>query len=639
MTFGRYLIFSSVLFVSISVSAQGDLDSLLNEWDVRKMAEPDLMTVNLLLDIADIYRYDNADTALYYSILAKDYSEEINFTQGLANSLSTIGISYYIKGIYDLSLEAHSKALEIHQQLDNKAGMALSLNGISLVHLGRDDFTRAIEYQRLSINMGLNSGDSSLLASNYFNLGIAFDELAQFDSAYHYLDIANTLCNLLGKNRIKLMVNNRLGLTYFHEGKYQQAVVQYKRVLEAEYFQSNWESTFAHSGMAAALVKLGRPQEAVVHGLKAVDFAEKVGAMWDLERAFEILSEAYAANGQFDSAYQTHQLFKQLSDSILSETKEKEINALMIQYHEAENRRLAQVNETQQEQLKANFLANIIFVVVLLSMIAIAFIMYRNNRMKGRLNFILRAQNDDIASQKHLIEEQNAKLEEMNRTNALILSIISHDMRSPIASMQSMIELMRGEFSSAFKEYKVLDELGKRVDNVATMLNNLLAWAGAQFSGIQASIEEVNATTVVKDLVAVYAFQSGEKNIKLLHQTQRDFFLRADLSQFKIIVQNLLSNAIKFTREGGEVKVYYSETNFMTSVHIRDNGVGMTKERLEAIQSKVSKRLTELGTSNEPGTGLGILLVKQFVASNEGSMEIKSEVGKGTEFIISFKKA
>ena len=86
------------------------------------------------------------------------------------------------------------------------------------------------------------------------------------------------------------------------------------------------------------------------------------------------------------------------------------------------------------------------------------------------------------------------------------------------------------------------------------------------------------------------------------------------------------------------MRIHYSENSSMTSIHIVDNGVGMTEKKLNLIQNKVSKRLTEPGTSNEPGTGLGILLVKQFIASNEGSMEIKSEVGKGTEFIISFKK-
>ena len=243
-----------------------------------------------------------------------------------------------------------------------------------------------------------------------------------------------------------------------------------------------------------------------------------------------------------------------------------------------------------------------------------------------------------LPGKKEQIEKQNERLEALNSTNSLILSIISHDMRSPIASMQSMIELMKGKFGTAFKDFALFDELGKRVDNVANKLNNLLTWAGAQFSGIQVTIEDVNATAVVQDLVAVYGFQAGEKNISLVHQPQADIFLRADVSQLKIIVQNLLSNAIKFTREGGEVRIDYSQNSSTTSIHIVDNGVGMTKEKLSAIQNKVSKRLTEPGTSNEPGTGLGILLVKQFIESNEGSMEIKSEVGRGTEFIISFKK-
>ncbi|MEQ8683743.1 MAG: ATP-binding protein [Imperialibacter sp.] len=638
MMIPRCLVLTFILFAPYFSSGQSSLDSLLSDWELRKTTDPDTTTVNLLIDIATAYQYDNTDSALYYSSLAEEYSRELDFTRGLANSLTKKGICYYIRGVYDLSLDAHSSALVLHRQIGNGKGMALSLNGISLVYLGKDDLIRTIEYQRQSIWYSKNSTDSSLLANNYFNLGLAFDELRQFDSAYHYLDASIRVCNVYKNERIKLMVNNRLALTYFHEGRYRDAIEQYKKVLNADYYQSNWESTFAHAGMAEAYISLDEPVTAINHGRYALDYAERVGAMWDMERAYGVLAEAYAESGDFENAFETHKKYKQLSDSILSEAKEKEINLLMVKYHEAENQKLAQENKVQEKELRVTFLASIIFAVVLVFTIAVAYLLSRNSKIKSRLNVKLTEQNEDIARKKEQIEKQNERLEALNSTNSLILSIISHDMRSPIASMQSTIELMKGKFGTAFEDYAVFDELGKRVDNVATMLNNLLTWAGAQFSGIQTTIEEVNATAVVQDLVAVYGFQAAEKNISLVHQPQANIFLRADVSQLKIIVQNLLSNAIKFTREGGEVRIDYSQNSSMTSIHIVDNGVGMTREKLGAIQNKVSKRLSDLGTSNEPGTGLGILLVKQFIASNEGSMEIKSEAGKGTEFIISFKK-
>lgn len=629
------IFFVFILFVSFQAHSQSAVDSLKALLHDRKDLKGDTLTFQLLIDLSAAYRYDNGDSSLHYALLAEQYASDLGFNLGKGDAITSQGIAYYILGAYDRSLTAHTQALEIHRETGNQGGLALSFNGIALVYLGQEDYARTIPYLRQAIAINTKSKDSTLLSNNFFNMGIVYDHFEAFDSARYYLEKAETMADKVKNYRTKLMVNNRIAEMLYRQGKYQSALEQYGQVLNAEYYQSNWETTFAYAGLAQSYLRLGDAKRAVDAGEKAVEYAYLVGANWDIERALGILAEAYAASDDFKNAYDTHRKYKAYSDTLFNVDKETEINYLFLKQKEAENRELVSENELKEQQIRQNQLTNIIFAVVVLSMLIIGLILIRNSRVKERLNRSLQQKNEDIRKQNEYIEKQNQKLARLNETNALILSIISHDLRSPVASIQSMMELFKGGGVSAQEQHEVFSELEKRIDNIAAMMNSLLNWAGAQFSGVKPNFEPVIVSDIVSQLLLVYDHRLQEKQIKAVNQQAPKATVFADPSQVRIVLQNLISNAIKFTQGGGTIEVFYSLHEFFLSVHVKDSGIGMTRKKLTAIMNTTTERITEPGTEQEPGTGLGLILVRQFVAYNQGKLDIKSEPDGGSEFIVS----
>lgn len=625
-------------FIQYQLVARPPLDSLLRAWEEKKNAPGDTATVRLLLRIAETYRYNKADSGVFYSSLAEEYAERLGFDRARGDALTEKGIGYYILGEYDLSLSAHTQALEIHKEVGSEGGMAQSINGIALVYMGQDDLREAIPYLRSAIRLNVSGRRYLQLANNYFNMGIIYDHLEVFDSAHYYLDLAESMADRTESFRTKLMVNNRIAETLFRQARYEEARRQYQAVLDADYYQSNWETSFAYAGLAQAYNKLGDYPRAIDAGKQAVKYAEMVGANWDMARALEILTEAYEGAGDYQNAFFTHKRFKAADDSLFNQDKEREINYLLLKQKEIENRELQAENELKEQQLQKNRLVSAIFAVIVVSLAVIGLIVVRNSRQKEKLNRSLLQKNRDIEEQKRLIEEQNATLSRLNKTHALILSIISHDLRSPVASLQSMVHLFLEETVSPDEQRGMFLELEKRIESIAAMMNSLLLWADGQFRGVKASPEPLVIADVVAELLPAYDHKLEEKQIELRHSPGQRTEIMADPSQVRIIVQNLISNAIKFTHSGGCIEVYYTAEGDTLSLHVKDSGIGMDERMTQAIQA-ASGRVTGLGTHNEVGTGLGLVLVRQFAEHNKGKLSIQSTPGKGSEFTVSFLKA
>ncbi|WP_238381709.1 sensor histidine kinase [Mucilaginibacter pedocola] len=157
--------------------------------------------------------------------------------------------------------------------------------------------------------------------------------------------------------------------------------------------------------------------------------------------------------------------------------------------------------------------------------------------------------------------------------------------------------------------------------------------------GLKLSFEKIDLTEAVAEVVSVFAYFSKNKDQQINHLPAGPVFIQADLSHVRIILQNIIGNAIKFTQHNGTIDVFYTEASGLYAVHIKDNGVGMSEEKLSKLFKVSGKAISEQGTDKEAGTGLGLMLIKQFTEENGGHMEVRSVEGKGSEFIIYFKAA
>ncbi|MBL6447859.1 DUF5112 domain-containing protein [Fulvivirga sp. 29W222] len=636
---GFLLIVIFCAFDRLSANGHDGLDSLLSVWrkaQANREYVHDTNTTHLLNNISRSYLYDNPDSAQYFARSAYKLAVDQGLKSGKAWALNNLGSSYYVKGSYDKALEAYLKSLKSFEEIGNYNRVLWANNNLGLIYIAQGQYDAAIrEYQKIVQGKAVKT-DSLLLATGYFNLGLVFDHKNDSKRAVNYLEECIDISQRNGFDRMEVMATNLLGEIYLHANDYNMAKEHYSRALNASY-EDNWENCFAHAGLANVNYQLGLYDKAISHGLKSLEYAKKMKAKWDAQKVLKVLSETYAAQNDYEQAYKYHILFKQYSDSLKSVDSEKRINELYLQQKEDENLQLLKENEVNKQVIKSNKLLNFFVGFVALFMIVLAYLIFRSNRLKSKLNEELRKKNVNIDLQRRQISDQNEILEKIISDKDKLLSIIGHDLRSPLASIMSTLEVVRMGVLTAEQQEDVFKGLHNKVIMVSHMMDNLLSWAVSQQMGMVVDFDKVNVPATVDQVLAVANFLAKDKGVIIEHKAE-SVYANADVNHVRVIVQNIIGNAIKFTYKGGKVRIFYSFSEDYIIIHVKDSGLGMSKTKLDRLFNQVGKGVSAMGTNNEKGTGMGLMLVGQFIRENYGRVEIESEEGKGTEFKVYLKK-
>ncbi|WP_339904606.1 ATP-binding protein [uncultured Cyclobacterium sp.] len=599
----------------------------------------DLETIDSLLKASVAVQYDHKDKAISYVNQAKELAGNIDDPKLSARINNQEGTVYYISGEYELALRRFVLAYEYAVQAEAVIEKEMALNGRGLVLMveGEYEVAKGIFEECIAINHSLN--DSVRLAKNHFNLGILQNELGDLELSMNHLKTASDFLTNFPNKHLNLMVNNRTAKVYHEMGALEKASEKYIDVLQDSLTLSNWEKTFALTGLAQIKLENGSIEEALDLGEAAYGTAVIHGAHWDLQNITQLLSEIYKKQKEFDKAYHFLSLSKSYGDSLYNEEKSRQIARLQLKLTQAENENLKVESEKDQALLKQrNRLLIFLSLLVLLSGFAVYFFR-KSVRLKECFNASLQKKNNAIEKQKHHIHEQNKSLLEMNLAKTKLLGIISHDLRSPINSIKQLLEMKGKGYFSEEDENEAYELLAVQIKNTEIMLNELLQWANRQMDGVKPNPTTVNLSQTVTEVLLGYSFQIKTKLLKHDHQIVKNTDIIIDKMQLKIIFQNLIGNAIKFTPERGEIKIYYELNENFVIGHIEDSGVGIDPKYHELINGKGYSRIPSArGTANEKGTGLGILLVKQFIDLNGGKFKMKNREGGGTHFILFFKR-
>jgi signal transduction histidine kinase len=232
-----------------------------------------------------------------------------------------------------------------------------------------------------------------------------------------------------------------------------------------------------------------------------------------------------------------------------------------------------------------------------------------------------------------LVEQRTNKLVEIVSTNAKFLSIIAHDLRSPFSSIIGILELLKislKEFNkNEIEEY--VEIVYNSANNTLTLLDNLLEWAVSQNKEKNFRPVKINLCELLREEIENLKTLASQKQIKLRHLVRPDLNVTADIQMVKTILRNLISNAIKYTNVNGEIIINANEVKQYVEIAIKDNGVGISTENQRKL-FKIDAFHSTPGTHDEKGSGLGLLLCKEFVELHGGNIRIESEAGKGSRF-------
>ena len=237
------------------------------------------------------------------------------------------------------------------------------------------------------------------------------------------------------------------------------------------------------------------------------------------------------------------------------------------------------------------------------------------------------------ANLEKLIEQRTTKLAEIVSTNAKFLSIIAHDLRNPFSSILGILEIMKLSMKDKkigeIEEY--IDMAYNSANNTLILLDNLLVWAVSQNKEKNFNPVKINLYELLGEEIESFNTSAKQKQIAMNHSIEPNLNVTADLQMVKTILRNLISNAIKFTNINGEISINALEKQQFVEVAVKDDGIGVSSEAQKKL-FKIDLFHSTPGTNNERGTGLGLLLCKEFVELHGGSIWTESEPGKGSRF-------
>lgn len=276
---------------------------------------------------------------------------------------------------------------------------------------------------------------------------------------------------------------------------------------------------------------------------------------------------------------------------------------------------------------------------LILSIILIVIIIKRRERKliqeKRKLETNVRERTAEIVLQKEKVEEQREELKDLNATKDKFFSILAHDLKNPFSNLYSMSELISGNYDSLDEEEKVmmLKKMNKSTEFIYNLLENLLTWSKSQRGRIEYNPARFSLSNLIRENLNLHRVTAENKGVSLRSDLKDDIQAYGDREMINTVLRNLINNAVKFTGKGGSVEVLVPDQDGYVEVRIKDEGVGISQENLQKL-FRIDVKFKSTGTNGETGTGLGLILCKEFVEKNGGKIWTESEEGSGSSFIF-----
>jgi two-component system sensor histidine kinase/response regulator len=258
---------------------------------------------------------------------------------------------------------------------------------------------------------------------------------------------------------------------------------------------------------------------------------------------------------------------------------------------------------------------------------------FQQEEVLARVNthLTIRKLQQQLEAKNALLEEQVEQLSELNASKDKFISMISHDLQSPFSSLRGLIQFTAENLEGYNKSElgNIMDLLGNSTDNLYALIENLLTWSRIQRGVLEHCPQRIDIRDIVTQNINLFTQNAEDKQITLRNLIEEMTAVYADFNMVNAVVRNLLSNALKFTKSGGKVEFSAKQNGEYVEVSVTDTGIGIGKEHLSKL-FRIDARYKRLGTAREKGTGLGLILCKEFIEKHGGTIWIESEVDQGS---------
>lgn len=593
-----------------------------------------------------IYRNKgNYALALDYQHKTLEINEKIQNQQGIAIAYTNIGTIYYSQGDLAKALSYYLKALKIHESVGEKLELASSYNNIGLIYRDQKNYEEALDYYRRAVEFQKEISDKKGIANSYINIGNILAEQGKDTLATANFFKARHIYEELGDQQGIASALTNIGTIHQEQKNYQLAQEKYFEaltLLRKIGYQSG--ITLTLNAIAETFLSMEQYALSVKYAQESLDVAQDIEAPNYLKSATKTLYKAYEQLGDYEKAFHYHVLFEQYKDSLINEENIRKMQEIKFDYEiekrETENALLRSQNEWQAKQVSFHKTLRNIFIIGSLLLLGLAFNFLVGKQKEKKAKQFLYQKNkeisaiaQDLTASNAEIKAQKQNLEKLNQSKDKLFSVISHDLRSPLNSLYGLLVLMQEERLSQSEIHQILPEITQQLYHSHSLLDNLLVWAKSQMQGLGPHPKNVKLQEVAEETIQLLQPSAEQKKIQLKNDIHDMVEVFTDQDMIKLVLRNLVANAIKFTPVGGSVTISAKAENVdFLQVEVADTGVGIGKEEQRKLFTETIH--STRGTQGEKGTGLGLLLSKDFIESNGGTIWIRSKKGEGSTFIF-----
>ncbi len=683
-----YSLLSAICLVCTVAQAQDKtvLDSLNK---VQAKAKHDTTKVLVLNEISQEYINHNPDTVWLFAKEMQQLSEKSSFKRGQVLSCSlqgivyfiqgkkkesiqtlqkgiriaetspqkknlalpiygTLGNIYFIEGNHPLALEYMQKTLKGYEILGNEQGMAVLLSNMGHLYFTEKEYQKALKFYQKSLKLHQKFQDTQGIVHALEGIGVSYNKLEKFDTALHYYQTALDKANSLSEAR-QAQMKALIGFAHLGKNDYAQAQKYFEESLKVQRDKSLPVQLFNNlDGLAQLHIKIKNYPKAIQYAEEGLSIAQKYQHLFFVQEFSKHLSIAHKAQNSFEKALEYHELFQQTTDSLFSVEKSKAIANLEAKVEiENKEKEIKILNQKQKFLKKEKELQQYILYVVLAglaSVLVFAYFTFRSRQKERKTNKLVSKQkgeiqqiNEELIFSNKTLNQQSQELKTLNDAKDKIFAIIGHDLRSPVNSLYGLLSLLKDNTISQEQFLQLSNSLQIGVAGLYFTLNNLLQWAYNQMRGLSTDPTKFDVSKVEDAVGELFVEVAKSKSITLKNLIPEDTLVFADKDQITLVFRNIINNALKFTPKNGEITISSQEEADFYQMKVQDNGLGISPETLEKLFQDApmsSKR----GTNNETGTGLGLMLCKDFIQKNGGQIWAESEEQKGSSFYFTLPK-
>ena len=614
--------------------------------------------------LSQAYWTVNLDSSFLHGRRAQERAEALGHPSALAKAQNSLGGAFFLRGAFQEAILEFEAAHGLRRELGDHNGAAACLNNLGNVYLEQGNLSRALDHFLRSLQLEERHGTPRGRAIALLNIANVHFKQQDWERSRRYTEQALTeFKKLSGERWYRSHAYNNLGnIAYEADRDYDRALDYHRQALElrrtvgspgevcgslinvgavylameapdqALRFLDQAQDTALAHGVRTALPDIlinqgkayeqkGAPARAVQLYRQAFGEARRTGAVPKIYDAADRLSDALYEAGNYQKAYDYQVIASAYRDSLLNEEKVRELTQLEMEYA-FDKERSEQALSAQRALNRQKYFRNTVLLFFAFSLLAL-WLLYRDRRRVRSSNRLLNQKNREI-------EQQKEALNVLNDTKDKLFSVIAHDLRAPLAGLKSVMIFADSEDITPEEVKTLLPQMNKSLDDASGLLENLLFWARTQMGGEHLEKKEVDLKVLIDDTVNLLAPQAKTKNISLESNVESRLIASADENMIYLILRNLISNALKFTKSGGTVTVSAEPFAENISLSIRDTGIGISPEDQARLFS--NEFFSTAGTNREKGTGLGLMLSRDFVHLHGGTLTVDSTPGVGSTF-------